>query len=40
VENAAAAEKARTAGLIVFENLCIMVQHRRLKIPPTPRAGA
>ena len=31
VENAAAAAKARAAGLTVFENLCIMVQHRRLK---------
>jgi uncharacterized protein len=31
VEHAEAAAKARAAGLTVFENLCIMVQHRRLK---------
>jgi len=31
VEHAAAAAKARAAGITVFENLCIMVQHRRLK---------
>ena len=31
VEHAAAAAKARSAGLTVVENLCIMVQHRRLK---------
>jgi len=31
VEHPAAAAKARSAGLTVFENLCIMVQHRRLK---------
>jgi hypothetical protein len=31
VEHPAAAAKARAAGLTVFENLCIMVQHRRLK---------
>jgi uncharacterized protein len=35
VENAEAAAKARAAGTIVYENLCIMVQHRRLRIPPT-----
>ncbi|HYA70450.1 MAG TPA: CoA-binding protein [Thermoplasmata archaeon] len=36
VEHAPAAAKARAAGLTVFENLCIMVQHRRLKgsLPP------
>ncbi len=34
VEHAAAAEKARAEGLTVFENLCIMQQHRRLRIPP------
>jgi hypothetical protein len=31
VENAEAARKARDAGMTVFENLCIMVQHRRLR---------
>ena len=31
VEHAAAAAKGRAAGITVFENLCIMVQHRRLK---------
>ncbi|MGA8710205.1 MAG: CoA-binding protein [Thermoplasmata archaeon] len=31
VENADAAAKARAAGLTVFEDLCIMVQHRRLR---------
>jgi len=31
VEHAEAAAKARAAGLTVFENLCIMVQHRRLR---------
>jgi uncharacterized protein len=38
VEHAGAAAKAREAGVTVFENLCIMVQHRRLRIPPTSRA--
>ncbi len=38
VENAPAAAKARAAGLTVFENLCIMVQHRRLRtsLPSRP----
>ena len=38
VENAEAAAKARAAGLTVFENLCIMVQHRRLRasLPSRP----
>jgi len=31
VANAEATAKARGAGLTVFEDLCIMVQHRRLK---------
>ena len=31
VEHAEAAAKARAAGITVFENLCIMVQHRRLR---------
>jgi predicted CoA-binding protein len=34
VRNAEAAAKARAAGMTVFEDLCIMVQHKRLKIPP------
>ncbi len=34
VENADAATKARGHGLTVLENLCIMVQHRRLGIRP------
>ncbi len=37
VEHAEAAAKARSAGATVFENLCIMVQHRRLHLPPIPR---
>jgi uncharacterized protein len=39
VENAEAAKKARAAGVTVFENLCIMVQHRRLHIPPTSHSS-
>jgi len=39
VENAEAAAKARAAGLTVFENLCIMVQHRRLRASLPPRTG-
>jgi len=39
VENAEAAAKARAAGLTVFENLCIMVQHRRLRGSLPPRAA-
>ena len=39
VEHAAAAAKARAAGLTVFEDLCIMVQHRRLRGTLPPRAG-
>jgi predicted CoA-binding protein len=39
VEHAAAAEKARSKGIPVYENLCIMVQHRRLKVPPVPASG-
>ena len=34
VENAAAAAKARSHGITVLENSCIMVQHRRLGIAP------
>ncbi|MGD0249842.1 MAG: CoA-binding protein [Thermoplasmata archaeon] len=38
VENAEAATKARAAGATFYENLCIMVQHRRLRIPPAAPA--
>jgi uncharacterized protein len=38
VEHAEAAAKARAAGATVYENLCIMVQHRRLHIPPAGTA--
>jgi uncharacterized protein len=34
VENAAAAERARRSGVPVRENLCLMQEHRRLRIPP------
>jgi hypothetical protein len=34
VEHAGAAAQARSHGLTVLENSCIMVQHRRLRIPP------
>jgi uncharacterized protein len=34
VEHPAAAAKARAAGLTVFENVCTMAQHRRLRLPP------
>lgn len=37
VQNADAATAARARGLPVYENLCIMQQHRRLRIPPVPR---
>jgi len=39
VENAPAAAKARAAGVTVFENLCIMVQHRRLRSSFATRTG-
>ncbi len=39
VEHRAAAAKARGAGAIVYENLCIMVQHRRLHLPPNGPAA-
>jgi hypothetical protein len=39
VENAEAARKAREAGMTVVENLCIMVQHRRLRPSPSPRGA-
>jgi predicted CoA-binding protein len=31
IENAGAAEKARAAGLVVVEDSCLMVEHRRRK---------
>jgi uncharacterized protein len=34
VEHPEAAAKAKAAGATVYQNLCIMVQHRRLRIPP------
>ncbi|MCI4349993.1 MAG: CoA-binding protein [Thermoplasmata archaeon] len=41
VRNAEAASIARTHRIPVYEDLCIRVQHRRLKIPPrAPAAGA
>ncbi|MCI4325988.1 MAG: CoA-binding protein [Thermoplasmata archaeon] len=39
VEHAEASAKARAAGLTVYENLCIMVQHKRLHIPPKGRVA-
>jgi len=39
VENAEAAAKARGAGMTVVENLCIMVQHRRLRMARPSGAG-
>ncbi len=36
VEHAEAAARARVAGATVIENRCIMVEHRRLRIPPVP----
>jgi predicted CoA-binding protein len=38
VEHAEAAAKARAAGVTVYEDLCIMVQHRRLRIAPISTA--
>jgi predicted CoA-binding protein len=32
IENAAAAEKARAAGLVVVENACLLVEHKRRKV--------
>jgi predicted CoA-binding protein len=31
IENAVAAEKARGAGLVVVEDSCLMVEHKRRK---------
>jgi uncharacterized protein len=39
VEHPEAAARARSAGLTVYENLCIMAQHRRLGLGPRPGAG-
>lgn len=39
VEHAEAAARAEARGIPVVQNLCIMVQHRRLRIPPVPRSG-
>ena len=39
VEHPQAAATARAAGTITYENLCIMVQHRRLHIPPIEPAA-
>ncbi|HXQ94362.1 MAG TPA: CoA-binding protein [Thermoplasmata archaeon] len=39
VTNPEAAAKARSAGLVCYEDLCIMVQHRRLKVPPKRSAA-
>lgn len=36
VEHAGAAAAARSKGVTVIENLCIMVQHRRLRIARVP----
>ena len=36
VTNAEAAAKAELRGVPVVQDLCIMVQHRRLRIPPVP----
>ena len=38
VEHADAAGRARAAGAMTLENRCIMVEHRRLRIPPVPRS--
>lgn len=34
VQNPTASEAARTRGLTVYENLCLMQEHRRLKVGP------
>lgn len=36
VRNEAAASRARAAGAWVVEDLCVMQQHRRLRLPPLP----
>ncbi len=37
IENAEAARRARAKGVPVYQNLCLMQQHRRLRIAPLPR---
>lgn len=37
IEHHEAAARARTSGATVYENLCIMAQHRRLRIPAKGR---
>ena len=39
VVNADAAAKAELRGTPVVQDLCIMVQHRRLHVPPVPRTS-
>jgi uncharacterized protein len=39
IENAEAADSVRGAGGLVFENQCIMTEHRRLAIPPVGPAA-
>ncbi|MFI5418005.1 MAG: CoA-binding protein [Candidatus Lutacidiplasmatales archaeon] len=39
VENPEAVKKAGAAGVPFVENLCIMQQHRRLKVPPAVAPG-
>ena len=39
VEHPEAAARAESRGVPVVQNLCIMVQHRRLGIPPIARSG-
>ena len=36
VEHPEAADRASARGVSVYQNLCIMVQHRRLRVPPVP----
>jgi len=36
VQNEAAADVARAHGIPVYQNLCIMQEHRRLRIGPVP----
>jgi hypothetical protein len=39
VEHPEAAARAEAAGIPVWMNVCIMVEHRRLHIPPVPRSA-
>jgi predicted CoA-binding protein len=36
IENAAAAEKAQAAGLIVIENACLLIEHKKRRQPLAP----